>query len=157
MQNTSERLLAGIAASLRETVAPAVADAYALAQVQAAAEILDNLAGRLVWRTDDLRGPAVRWRALVLAASERAPVGELPRSRAWLAEPEPDPPDIVDWGRLLDAVAEVQAWLARPGVDQPELRARLRDRLADESERERRLLRTGMYRRAATTPASPPP
>ena len=53
MQNSLERLLAGVAAALREDIAPALEDEYARGQALAGAEILENLVPRVQWRADD--------------------------------------------------------------------------------------------------------
>jgi hypothetical protein len=49
MQNSLERLLAGIADSLRDVVLPAVDDGYARSQLTASIELLANLATRVAW------------------------------------------------------------------------------------------------------------
>jgi hypothetical protein len=156
MQNTPERLLAGTALSLRTTVAPAVTDSYALAQIQAAAEILDNLAARVAWRADVLEAPMAEVASLLTAATERAPASELPRGRAWLARPL-GPPDARDWTAALDALAELQEWLAADPVREPELASRVRLFVSADVKREIELLRTGMYRSASrdSSAASP--
>ncbi len=72
MQNSVERLLAGIAQSLREVVRPALSDPYAAAQASAAADLLDNLAQRVEWRRDLLLARAERVGA-VLELAGRPP------------------------------------------------------------------------------------
>jgi hypothetical protein len=49
MHNSLDRLLEGIVRTLIETVAPAVDDPYAAGQVNAAAELLANIATRVTW------------------------------------------------------------------------------------------------------------
>jgi hypothetical protein len=132
MQNSLERLLAGIAQSLREVVRPAVADPYAAAQAAAAAELLDNLAARVEWRRDLLLERAAAVAALLARAGRR-----------------PEPPDEAMSGdelaeslrRLLAELAAVQE--AGP----PELAADIEAFLAADLAREERLIRSSMYRR----------
>jgi hypothetical protein len=158
MQNSPERLLAGIAQSLRDSVLPSTSDPYAQGQIRAAAEVLDNLAPRVDWRTDDLREPLAELLALLAAAAESAPDLELPHTRAWLPRAQcagdrlarrPAPAErsaLAAWGEGLQALAEVQQWLARPSTQEPGLQRRLREFLRNDFERERGLLRTGMFR-----------
>ena len=53
IQNSLERLLAGVAAALREDIAPQLEDEFARGQALAGAEILENLVPRVQWRADD--------------------------------------------------------------------------------------------------------
>jgi hypothetical protein len=53
MQNSLERLLAGVATALREDIAPQLEDEFARGQALAGAEILENLVPRVQWRADD--------------------------------------------------------------------------------------------------------
>ena len=55
MYNSLDRLLDGIAATLRDDIAPQVDDPYARAQAHAAAELLAHLAEHVEWRCDHLR------------------------------------------------------------------------------------------------------
>ena len=55
MYNSLDRLLDGIAATLRNDIAPEVDDPYARAQAHAAAELLAHLAEHVEWRCDHLR------------------------------------------------------------------------------------------------------
>lgn len=55
MYNSLDRLLDGIAATLRDEVAPRVEDAYVRAQAHAAAELISHLAEHVEWRCDQLR------------------------------------------------------------------------------------------------------
>jgi len=52
MQNSLDRLLAGIAATLADEVAPALSDPYLRAQATTAAELLRTLAPRITWDLD---------------------------------------------------------------------------------------------------------
>jgi len=55
MYNSLDRLLDGIAATLRDEVAPHVDDPYVRAQAHAAAELIAHLAEHVEWRCDQLR------------------------------------------------------------------------------------------------------
>lgn len=128
MQNSVERLLTGIATALRELEAT---DAYARGQLDAAAELLDNLAPRVQARP----APLEPLRPILEAALARAP--DLPRTRAALAGD-------FERGEALAALAEVQAWLE--AEEHPDLARAVREFIAADLERERALLRTGMFR-----------
>jgi HEAT repeat protein len=52
MQNSLDRLLAGVAKALHHDVLPQLTDPYAQAQVTAAIEILGNLSTRVTWAAD---------------------------------------------------------------------------------------------------------
>jgi hypothetical protein len=132
MQNSAERLLTGIAAALRDVTAP---DAYDRAQLAAAAELLDNLAGRLEWRHDDTQETLLRLQALLEDAV--AQDDGLPQTREWLAGPRDD---VVG---ALEALAEVQTRVD-PGSA---LAARTRAFARWQLERDVAQLRTGMYSR----------
>jgi hypothetical protein len=86
MQNSLERLLAGVAAALREDIAPALEDEFARGQALAGAEILENLVPRVQWRVDDAEAVI----ALV---------------RPLLADP---PADVADRDAHLQALADAQ-------------------------------------------------
>ena len=55
MYNSLDRLLDGIAATLRDEVSPHVDDPYVRAQALAAAELIAHLAEHVEWRCDQLR------------------------------------------------------------------------------------------------------
>ena len=55
MYNSLDRLLDGIASTLRDDIAPQVDDPYVRAQAQTAAELLAHLAEHVEWRCDHLR------------------------------------------------------------------------------------------------------
>jgi hypothetical protein len=55
MYNSLDRLLDGMAATLRDDIAPQVDDPYVRAQAQTAAELLAHLAEHVEWRCDHLR------------------------------------------------------------------------------------------------------
>jgi hypothetical protein len=65
MYNSLDRLLDGIAATLRDEIAPQLHDPYARSQAQAAAELLAHLAEHVEWRCDQLRTEIDAARALL--------------------------------------------------------------------------------------------
>jgi hypothetical protein len=147
MQSSPDALLEAIADSLREALAPRIEDPFTRGQIEAAAEILDNLAARVQWRADMFGEPYAQVRALVQEACTRAPDGALPLSRAWLAAADDRTPEVeAAWASALGALAEVQAWLAVPATSEPALDALLAQFLHDDHKREQSLLRTGMFR-----------
>ena len=80
IQNSLDRLFEGLAASLRDTVAPEVDDPYAKSQVLAAVELLNNLATRVQWRQDQIGADVSAVRAALVAAE--APIPEDEHDRA---------------------------------------------------------------------------
>jgi hypothetical protein len=147
MQSSPDALLEAIADSLREALAPRIDDPFTRGQIEAAAEILDNLAARVQWRADMFDEPGAQVHVLLLEACARAPGGALPLSRAWLASADDRTPEVgAAWASALDALAEVQAWLAVPATNEPALDARLAQFLRDDHDRQQSLLRTGMFR-----------
>ena len=73
MYNSLDRLLDGIAATLRDEVAPLVDDPYVRAQAHAAAELIAHLAEHVEWRCDQLRAEIDAAR-IVLRRDEDPPV-----------------------------------------------------------------------------------
>ena len=65
MYNSLDRLLDGIAATLRDEVAPLVDDPYVRAQTHAAAELIAHLAEHVEWRCDQLRAEIDAARAVL--------------------------------------------------------------------------------------------
>ncbi|HUP76686.1 MAG TPA: hypothetical protein VM282_26865 [Acidimicrobiales bacterium] len=65
MFNSLDRLLDGIATTLRDDVAPRVDDDYVRAQAHAAAELLAHLAEHVEWRCDQLRAEIDAARAVL--------------------------------------------------------------------------------------------
>lgn len=53
IQNSLERLLRGVAAALRDDIAPVLEDEFARGQALAGAEILEQLVPRVQWRDDE--------------------------------------------------------------------------------------------------------
>jgi hypothetical protein len=73
MYNSLDRLLDGLAATLRDEVAAHVADPYVRAQAQAAAELIAHLAEHVEWRCDQLRTEIDAARSALHLDAEQAP------------------------------------------------------------------------------------
>ena len=139
------RLLEGVAASLREHVAPHVDDRFATMQLRAIDELLRNLALRTDWRLDDVAADVAELDALLAVL---ASAGALTDGQA--ADPPPGTVEealtrrIAELGEARDGLAR----LTRQDADRPEVAA-ARDAVAGglraANERERALLQTGMY------------
>jgi hypothetical protein len=110
-----ERLLAGIAAALKETVAPAVADPYARTQALTAANLIENIATRVQWREDLLRAELERLEPLLDDAERLAGRSIRDRIAALRADASAELP--VRRVAALAALAVVQEWLADAGED----------------------------------------
>lgn len=146
MQNSPERLLTGIADTLRSAIAPKLSDRYALAQLGAAAEILDNLAPRVGLSDDLVSGSVEELSALFIEATAALPDEAAGPFRDWLEEASARRP-AANWSSGLEALAGLQRWLAdNPGAA-PGLEQRTADVIAADFGREVELVRTGMYRR----------
>ena len=136
-QNSLERLLAGMAASLRDVVEPALTDPYARSQVQAAVDLLRNLAPRVEWRCDDLLAVTTRLRDVLAEAVAEAldDAAELAEARAWLAQPPPAPTDnaalVAARTAGLRALAAVQDWAAAAAARGDAVGERVRERTRD--------------------------
>ena len=128
VQNSLDRLFEGLSTSLRDDVAPAVDDPYAKAQVNAAVELLGNLAVRVEWRSDALRDEIDHIRAVLETSAERPSV---------LDEAVPG-----DGAALVASRAAHLDALARADVSDEALRGLLSWHVG----REVALLRTGMYK-----------
>ena len=114
IQNSLQRTIAGMAAGLRRSVAPHVADPYARSQALACAELLEGLAPRVEWRAGDLDGQIELVRPLLAATVALAPPDEatLERVRA-LAARAPGEADL-EGARAahVAALAQAQRWVA---------------------------------------------
>ena len=105
MYNSLDRLLDGIAATLRDEVAPHVDDPYVRAQAHAAAELIAHLAEHVEWRCDQLRAEIDA--ARVVLRGDDDPV--LPALGAARAPTIIDNQELIDsHDRLLVEVAELQ-------------------------------------------------
>jgi hypothetical protein len=84
MNNSLERLIAGIIATLRTDVIPNVTDAYARGQAIGVIDLLNNIAPRLEWARAPL-AEAVRERRKAVSAA-RALLPQAPAGAAGLSE-----------------------------------------------------------------------
>ena len=84
MNNSLERLIAGIMATLRADVIPNVTDAYARGQAIGVIDLLNNIAPRLEWARAPLAEAVAERRKAVTAA--RALVPQAPAGTAGLSE-----------------------------------------------------------------------
>lgn len=137
MQNSLQRLFAGMAEVLRDGVLPAVDDEFARSQVSACIELLGNLATRVEWRRDDLEEVARRAETSIAATIEAAPdiVGELPPAGG------EDPVAVRD--SALRRVSGALRWCALNGQD--DAAAPLVEFASWHLEHELARLRTGMF------------
>lgn len=141
IQNSLERLLAGISESLRDVVLPATDDAYARAQARACIELIGNLATRVEWRhgyLDEISQAAER---ALAAASDYCPelssIGDDGIERASLSP-------LLRRDRALRHIALAVRWCEEHDADSHASRV-LDDFARWHTDFERELLRTGMY------------
>jgi hypothetical protein len=108
MHNSLDRLLDGIASTLRNDIAPQLSDPYVRAQAQTAAELLAHLAEHVEWRCDQLR-------AEIDAAVALLPEDDV---AAALQKPPPVPPadTIVDNAALVEAHDTLLRAIARQPI-----------------------------------------
>ena len=139
IQNSLDRLFAGMATSLRDVVLPATGDDFARSQVSACIELLGNLSTRVQWRSDQLEETTARAREAISAAVALAPTLE----EAAADSMSDDPLVARD-----DALARVSAALRR--CDELDIgddaRAPLLQFARWHLQVELALLRTGMFR-----------
>jgi hypothetical protein len=165
IQVSLERLFAGIAESLRDAIAPELTDPYARAQAEDAANLLDNVATRIQWRSDLLLADLDRVIPLLQRGVAAAGPEQLPHARALLAE-LPDAPSkqsrpdaeslVAERNAALLALGELQDWLGQAGTGDPsvstegvrslraDVQAFLLWQLDDEASRLRRPPRAGL-------------
>src|SRR4051794_23911006 len=89
MQNSLERLLGGMAATLADEVAPAIGDPYLRSQAVTAAELLRTLAPRLVWDLDATLPWAPALRVVAEEAVDALGAAALPACAALRGDAEP--------------------------------------------------------------------
>lgn len=145
MQNSLDRLLAGIEHTLRDVVAPTIEDPYVRTQLSSVTEIISNLSTRVEWRCDQLRDVITRIRPLLAETTDEADT-DVPLARAALDRPAPiagttNAELVRSRDEHLRALQEVQ----RARVTGDELDARLRTFLGWQVETESSLLRSGMF------------
>jgi hypothetical protein len=73
MHNSLDRILDGIAATLRNDIVPRLDDPFVRAQAQTAAELLAHLAEHVEWRCDQIRAEIDAARALLPADDPARP------------------------------------------------------------------------------------
>lgn len=141
IQNSLDRLFAGIVDTLRDVVMPAVDDSYARVQLSACIEILSNLATRVEWDRTQLAETTAEATAALATAADVA--DEL---RRFTVSPRPSADPLAARNDALERVSE-----AIRACDDltPEIRdaasVPLREFAARHVERELGLLRTGMF------------
>lgn len=143
IQNSLDRLFAGIVDTLRDVVLPATGDEFARVQLSACIEILANLSTRVEWDRTQLATTTAEADAALAAAADVA--AELVPFTSSATPPE----DLL--AARNDSLARVSAAL-RASDDLPAERrdrasAPLREFAARHVERELELLRTGMFSR----------
>ena len=147
MQNSLDRVFAGLQETLRDVVAPSVRDPYLRGQVTSVVEVLANLATRVEWSCGQLLEVSLRARAVLECAA--AVTGSGPPTGELLAAPAPS----VQWSNEallasrdahLAALREVQRTSQNP--PDPDLETALRAFLTWQIEHEATLLRTGTQR-----------
>jgi hypothetical protein len=84
MNNSLERLIAGIIATLRSDVIPNVSDAYARGQAIGVIDVLNNIAPRLEWARAPLAEAVTQRRTAVQAVSALVP--QAPAGTAGLSD-----------------------------------------------------------------------
>jgi hypothetical protein len=152
LQNSLPRLFEAITLAIREAVEEGVDDAYRSSQLAAAAELLDNIAPRVVWSDEALLAPARRARDVLDAAVAASEPGELPLSRAALADELPPAAAEERFAareRHLAALGEVADWVVVGGP--PDVRAALDEFLRWQLEQERLLVRAGAEGKVSRT------
>ena len=124
MQNSLERVLAGVATTLHDDVLPQLNDTYARSQVEAAVELIVSLIDQTEWRCDLLRATVDEALTLLIQADRVAPEDEpdVAAARALLAGAQPSAVDRAVVGNAdlvvlhrdsLAALAGVQRWVAQ--------------------------------------------
>jgi hypothetical protein len=148
MQNSIPRLLESIAQLMRSVSREHCADHFLAAQLAAGAEILDNLAPRVGWRTADIAQLGGRIQTVLGLACREAPEDSLPLSRALLRRAPPTlaatETELAAWrDDHLRALMEVQDGVWGPdGTEQP-VAAAVASFVAWQLETERSRLRVG--------------
>lgn len=150
MQNSLDRIFAGLAHTLRDVVAPTVEDPYIKSQLIAGAELLGNLSTRVEWNSEQLLDISVRVRPILEQAvaggmgMRGTPVGLLADDAPTAASSNAALLEARD--RHLAALREVQRWLeSQSGSVGEELDSAIREFLGWQVTREAELLRTGMF------------
>lgn len=147
MQNSLDRIFAGLENTLRTVVAPTVEDSYIRTQITSVAEIIANLSTRVEWSCVELLEISNRVRPILhLAVATGA--DQLSLSTELLARPVPTrawPNESLLAARdqHLTALREVQRSLEFHGNEDVE--EAIREFLRWQLDHEATLLRTGMF------------
>lgn len=88
MQNSLDRIFAGLDHTLRNVVAPTITDPYVRSQLASVIEILANLSTRVEWNCTQLLEVSLRIRS-VLELAATSTTSALPHTTALLARPAP--------------------------------------------------------------------
>lgn len=151
MNNSIDRLLDGISATLRENVIPRIEDAYARGQAVGIIDVLSNLKPRIDWAHEPLKAEIEELHSALSKVetifegrpeSPLAPVERLPERGA-------DTKALLDLrSRLEDKCAETLQWLVtRLEKDEPAqaAMAALRDAMHRNLEREMKLISKPLF------------
>ncbi len=139
MQNSLDRLFAGMVAALRDVILPTIDDAYARSQLAACIELLNNMATRVEWSPSQLATVAGRARdATESAIALCAGLGDALGAEA----PADDP--LVARDHALERVSRALRWCDEHEADEA-VRAPLTDFARWHLQHELSLLRTGMF------------
>ncbi len=149
MNNSLERLIAGIIATLRTDVIPNVTDAFARGQAIGVIDLLNNIAPRLEWARAPLADAVAERRKAVSAA--RALVPQAPAGMAGLSEQAITAASSADLaaerdrldGEISDLIAWTQSESARGDV--AAATALLRQHVHEELARDMKLTRKPLF------------
>lgn len=144
MQNSLERLLEGVAAVLRETVRPELQAGYAKVQIDAAAEILVNVAARASWRVDLIEARCERLTATLLEVAAALPASLVPTLHDDVVRVAESLPAHA-LPLLLERLAEVQDVLVAAVPQNSAAQRIIADYLAADLRDEDDLMSTGMF------------
>lgn len=149
MNNSLERLIAGIIATLRTDVIPNVTDAYARGQAIGVIDLLNNIAPRLEWARAPL-AEAVRERRKAVSAA-RALLPQAPAGAAGLSEQAIAVASSVELAaerdRLDGEISDLIAWTQGDGAsgDVAAATALLRQHVHEELARDMKLTRKPLF------------
>jgi hypothetical protein len=158
MNNSLERLIAGIIATLRTDVIPNVSDAYARGQAIGVIDLLNNIAPRLEWARAPL-AEAVAERRKALSAV-RAVVPQAPAGAAGLSEQAIAAASSAELAaerdRLDGEISDLTAWTQSKSArgDVTAATALLRRRVHEELARDMKLTRKPLFAEISKAPAA---
>jgi len=157
MNNSLERLIAGIMATLRADVIPNVTDAYARGQAIGVIDLLNNMAPRLEWARAPLAEAVAERRKAVTAA--RALVPQAPAGAAGLSEQAVATASSADLAaerdRLDGEISDLIAWTQSESAcgDVAAAIALLRQHVHEELARDMKLTRKPLFAEISTATA----